>query len=76
MDIDGSNITQLTNFENGECYDVNPVISSDGSQILFSCYGNNITDQIFIMDNDGGNLMNLSNNNNYYSDHSPQFQPY
>ncbi|KYK37375.1 MAG: hypothetical protein AYK19_21645 [Theionarchaea archaeon DG-70-1] len=65
MDIDGSNVTKLTSnpliryTENWG--DSNPEWSPDGKKIVFSSYryGN---DDIYVMDADGSNLTNLTNN--------------
>jgi len=66
MDIDGSNITNVTNNKDSEG---NPQFLPNGEQIVFSS-----KNDIFIIDVDGSNLTNLTNTPNT-SDHAPQCKP-
>jgi len=69
MNIDGSNLTNLTN---NSYYDHLPEFSPDGSKIVFTSSrdGNS---EIYIMNSDGSNQINLSNSPG--NDGFPQFQP-
>ena len=77
MDIDGTNIKRLTNFVGWDTY---PSISPDGSKILWrriletggnSSSGRN--SEIFVMNRDGTNQINLSNNPDF--DGYPAWSP-
>lgn len=65
MDPDGSNVTQLTFGENHKSW---PVWSPDGTKILFTAdagrgtYGGNLANDIFVMNADGTNMINLTQN--------------
>lgn len=59
-DPDGENITQITDFGVGDYWKI--AISPDGTEILFVAEGNGFTtSQIWMVDADGENLENLTN---------------
>ena len=62
--------TNLTNYNKGN--DIRPDWSPDGTKITFisNSYGNN---EIYVMDADGSNQTNLTNNVGY--DESPKLSP-
>jgi len=67
MDVEGLLSTNLTNTEG---WDGRPCFSPDGSKIAFSSDrdGNGVTTDIYIMNSDGKNIVQLTKNagNNYY----------
>ena len=78
MDADGSNQQNLTN--NPDSHDVSPSWSSDGKRIVFSSYRAGhfrgefgITYEIYVMDANGQNQQNLTNNRG--NDGSPSWSP-
>lgn len=58
VSLDSKNIQQLTDSE----WNINPTFSPDGSKILWESYWD-----IFSMNIDGSNKMNMSNNNNVFA---------
>ena len=77
MDVDGSNEIQLTN-NNQQNYSPysSPdgfLFSPDGSKIVFVSKTNNLFFDIYTMDVDGSNQINLTNNNSNVD--FPQFSP-
>jgi Tol biopolymer transport system component len=58
IDLDGKNKQQLTDSE----WNINPTFSPDGSKILWESYWD-----IFLMNTDGSNKINLSNNNSIFA---------
>lgn len=57
MNADGSNLCKLSN---GNSTDFNPRFSPDGSKILFMSNSGGLTNELFIMNSDGGALKRLS----------------
>lgn len=55
---DGTNIQRLTFNERG---DYEPDWSPDGSKIVFTSFRENVTSDIYIMDADGSNVVNITN---------------
>ena len=70
--IINSNGSYLMNLTNGIGNNMGPDISQDGQKIVFNSEEDDVW-KIYLMDINGSNLINLSNNQFY--DHSPQFQP-
>ena len=77
MDADGGNLQRLTDNPN---QDELPSWSPDGKRIVFSSVREGhfenkfgITDEIYVMDNDGGNLQRLTDNPN--QDELPSWSP-
>ncbi len=70
MDTTGTYITRLTNNDIG---DISPRWSSDGSRIAYSAFDGKDWD-IFVMDADGSNKRNLSNDDYLFSS-SPCWSP-
>ena len=68
MELDGSNQTDVSESESAWSY--SPQFTPDGSQIVFMI---GPYDRLIIMDADGSNQTNFTNNPSY--DHYPQFQP-
>ena len=76
MDADGGNLQNLTNHRG---WDGSPSWSPDGNRIAFTSkrdghvIGGHPTDDIYVMDADGRNQQNLTNNPSY--DTSPSWSP-
>lgn len=70
-DIDGNSNLQRLTIMSGN--DLHPSISPDGSKIVFQNGGYDSSAEIYIMNNDGSNLVQLTNNSVY--DGSPSFSP-
>ena len=77
MDADGGNPQNLTN---NPLYDMSPSWSPDGKRIVFSAHRDGhfigevgITEEIYVMDTDGGNQQRLTENRK--NDWSPSWSP-
>jgi Tol biopolymer transport system component len=57
MNADGSDLVQLTNDKSNSAY---PSWSPDGSQILFESDRNDGNANIYVMDADGSNIVQLT----------------
>ncbi len=68
MDINGNNPNNLTNNQGWE-----PNFSPDGSKIVFSTTRNENNGEIYLMNSDGSDQVNLTND--IYGNRSPRFQP-
>jgi TolB protein len=72
VNSDGSNIRYLTNLQSVESSGERPKWSPDGQRILFT-QGGEGNREIFIINADGSNLINLSNHPN--DDYDPSWSP-
>jgi Tol biopolymer transport system component len=62
MNTDGSNQVRLTGTEAANC---GPVLSPDGSRIIFYSFRNGIYPEIYVMNSDGTNQLRITNNSAY-----------
>ena len=67
MDSDGSNKVNLTN---DDYHNSHPVISPDGSKILYTSFQSNSVG-LYIMNSDGSNKLKISDGECYYPDFTP-----
>ena len=69
VDIDGTNLTRLTNNIGGDQF---PEFSPHGTKIVYQSEYNSVQWDVFIMDVDGSNKTNLTNTSNV--DNNPKFR--
>ena len=72
MNPDGSGRTNLTNDGDGDAEDRMPAVSPDGTKVAFASDRGG-TDEIYVMDADGSDPVNITNNTTY--DTAPSWSP-